>query len=439
MSSVLSRAFARPVALVAALVLSILVGLPGAQARPPVKPGAVMNLVATVTKPAAAYQVATTWTASSNTTAYRVRLTNAAGSVLDNDTVTSTAWTAETTASAGTVVTVSVTPFNGARRGRAVTISRTLTDLTGPTGTFTVAESGLVGTVTQTAVSDDVSAADSITRSIYWGDGSAPQQWTDGTSIDHTYPGQGRYLPVVTLTDVAGNPSEVALDAIVIMDSTAPSGSYSLTPATGWASWTKVSVTQLALSDDFSPAANIERVVDWGDGGVPTPWTSGATLTHVYKVAGTFSPTVVVVDEAGNSAQFASASVTITKDSVAPVVTLTLPRFNKAAVRSWTVLKGRATDAGVGVRVVKVKAIEKRGSVFYAYRPLAKKWVKAGTSRTAAFQKAGLARAVPGANGVWKVRLAKLKLGKLIYRVAGVDRVSNVSKPLVHSQKLTRW
>jgi hypothetical protein len=440
MSFVSSRAVVRPVVLMAAVILSLIVGGPAAQAKPPVRPGLVQALAASVTKPAGAYQLASTWTASSHTTSYRVKLTNTAGTVLDSATVADPAWTATTSAPASSVVTVTVTPYNGTRKGRPATTSKTLPDLTAPTGSFGVTEVGLVGTVTQNALSDDVSPADSISRSIDWGDGSAVQAWTSSTSasIDHSYAAQGRYLPSVTLVDLAGNSATVALDAIVILDTTAPTGSFSATPAAGWASYTKVALTQLTLSDDFSPAPFIQRSVVWGDG-VVTQWASGTTLTHVYTLAGTYTPTVVAADEAGNHADLAAAPVTITKDTAGPAVRLRLPATNRAAVRSWLPIKGVATDAGVGVRVVWIKAVEKRGTAFYAYRPVAKTWVRAGTRQAGAWSKAGLIRVVPTVKGNWQVRLAKLKLGTLTYRVTGVDRVSNKSKTLVHSQKLTRW
>lgn len=438
MSSVLSRALARNAVLMAAVILSLVVGGPAAQAKPPVRPGLVKSLAVSVTKPSSAYRLVATWTASSNTTSYHVKVTNPAGTVLDSDTVTATAWTATATAPSGSVVTVTVTPYNGTRRGRPAQLSKTLPDLTAPTGSFVVSEVGFVGTVTQDALSDDVSSADAITRSIDWGDGSAVQAWTTGTAIDHSYATQGRYLPCVTLVDLAGNSVTVALDAIVIDDTTAPTGSFSATPAAGWASYTKVAVTQLTLSDDFSPAPFIQRSVVWGDG-VVSSWTSGSTLTHVYKVAGSYTPTVVAVDEAGNHSDLAATQVTITKDSVGPLLRLKLPVVNKTAVRSWLPIKGVATDAGVGVRLVRVKAVEKRGTVFYAYRPLTKKWVKAGMTRAGAWQKAGLIRVVPGLSGRWQTRLAHLSLGTLSYKAAAVDRVGNTSKTLTHSQKLTRW
>ena len=42
-------------------------------AAPPIKPGKVTGLAATVTKPAAAYDVAATWNASTQTTGYQVK------------------------------------------------------------------------------------------------------------------------------------------------------------------------------------------------------------------------------------------------------------------------------------------------------------------------------------------------------------------------------
>jgi hypothetical protein len=435
MSSLVPRALTRVAAAIVGLAL--LAGTPAAIAKPPTRPGAVTNLTVAVTKPAAAYNLESSWTAGANTTSFRVQLTNAAGAVLDSATLASTHWTATTTAPGGSVLTVTVTPYNSSRKGPSTPTTTTLPDVTGPSGSYTVDDAGYDGTITQASLSDDVSPASAITRSVGWGDGSPAEPWSSGDTISHNYATQGRYLPTMTLTDLAGNTTVLDLKAIVINDHAAPTGTFSTTPATGWASYTAVALTQLTLSDDFSPAPNIARSVEWGDGTV-SPWPAGGTISHRYLVAGTFTPQVVATDEAGNSAPLAAgSSVTITKDALAPVLRLTLPRTKATSVRSWKVLKGRATDAGVGVRWVQLKAVQKRGKVFYAYRPATRTWVKARTS-VAAFTKAGVLRVTPGTTGLWQAPLARLTLGTLTYRVTGVDQVGNTSKTLAHSQKITK-
>ena len=439
MSTTSGRASTRWVALLAAALLTLLTAFAGqsAQARPPSKPGKVSGLAMVVTKPAAAYRLATSWSAGAKATSYQVRITNAAGTVLDHDTVTAPAWLAVVTAPATSTVRLTVVPVNGSRKGRSSTLSKTLPDLTGPTGTFRVSRAGNDATVTQVALADDVSPASGIVRVIDWADGTAPQPWVSGNTIMHTYPGLGLWRPRVTLTDEHSNTSVLQLAAVVIGDSTAPTGTFSAGPASAWATLTAVKVSQLAIHDDFSPDPYIVRTVAWGDG-TTSRWATGTVLQHVYTGAGTFTPSVSLVDDAGNSARVPAEQVVVRRDATAPRVRLLLPRTNRASARSWRTLKGRATDAGTGVGLVRVRAIEKRGSTWYAYRPGTGHWVRAGALRGRAWARAGSMKAVPRSTGVWRVGLRGLTRGTLVYRVTARDRVGNVSRAVVHSQKLTR-
>ena len=65
-----------------------------ANAAPPVKPGKVTGLTATVTKTSTGYDVASTWVAATNTTSYQVALVDSLGATLDSGSVTATSWTA---------------------------------------------------------------------------------------------------------------------------------------------------------------------------------------------------------------------------------------------------------------------------------------------------------------------------------------------------------
>lgn len=433
------RASTRGVALLAAALLVLLTAFTGqsAQARPPSKPGKVSGLAMVVTKPFAAYRLATSWNSGANATSYQVRITNTAGTVLDSDTVTAPAWVAVVNAPAMSTVRLTVVPVNGTRKGRSSTMSKTLPDLTGPTGTFTVSRVGGDATVTQVALADDVSPATGITRVIDWADGTAPQPWVSGTTIGHTYLGQGLWRPTVTLTDEHANVSVVQLAAVVIGDETAPTGTYSSGPTSAWAKLTSVKLTQLAIHDDYSADQFIVRTVNWGDG-TSSPWASGTELRHVYTTAGTFTPSVGLVDDAGNGAVIPAQQVVVRRDGTAPRVTLALPRTNKASVRSWRTLKGRATDVGTGVQLVRVKAIEKRGARWYAYKPATGRWVRAGLLRGKAWATAGSMMLTPRSSGAWQASLRRLTKGTLVYRVAARDRVGNVSRAIVHTQKLTR-
>ena len=261
-------------------------------AAPPVKPGKVTGLAAVVTKPTAAYAVASTWNSASNATSYKVKLVDAVGTALDSDTVTTPSWSAHAARPVGSVVRVQVTPYRGTRKGSTATISRTLPDLTAPAGTFAVSWTTVNATVTQTALSDDLTAAGSIVRSIDWGEGAGFQSWASGATTQHTYPAvDGLYRPRVKLVDQAGNTDVQTLHAVVIGDDAAPTGTFTAGPAAAWSSLTSVQLTQTSLSDDFSKAADVTRLVDWGDGSAIAAWSSlVAVPTHVYATAGSSRP-----------------------------------------------------------------------------------------------------------------------------------------------------
>jgi PKD repeat protein len=520
------------------MAVAVVVGTAAAvpvAAAPPVRPGKVTGLAATVSKPASAYQLASTWNAATNATSYQVRLVDSGGIALDSGTVTTTSWTASTTKPATSSVTIQVTPVAGTRKGAMVSLTKVLPDVTAPTGTYDVNWTVSTATVTQQALSDDVTPSGSIARLIDWGRGDGYEPWATGDTTTYTYPlADGYYRPRVKLTDQAGNVSEQFLHAVVIGDEAAPTGSFTASPTAAWAGLTAVQLSQTALADDFSPAARVLRLVDWGDGSPIVPWptladvpthvyadagtytpvitledeagntapvaadavtvtrdyaptgaftaspgTAWARLTtvrlsqtaladdytdpaavlrtvswgdgttaawpastavpsHVYAAAGTYTPTVTLEDERGNTAQVAAVPVTVKADTVRPVVKLTVPRTRTGYVASWRTLKGRATDtAGTGVSRVEVRVIEKRGTAWYAFRPATGTWAKT-TTATRAWTKAGIRKVKPTSTGAWSARVGGLRKGTLVVKVVGVDRAANRSATLTRKQLLTR-
>jgi hypothetical protein len=527
-SFVRGSAVAAVVALSAGVVPALTSSADAARAK---RPGKIATATLGVSAPA--YHFDASWSAASATTSYAVRLADVTkGTTLATGTVAAPthSWSADAglaKASAGDTVRLTVTPFNGATKGTAKTASRVLADITAPSGSYRASESVYTATLTQLALADDSGAA-AVTRTVDWGDGSAPETWTGTGPLTHTYATQStfaatvtlkdaagnttvvpvsvpihdttapvgtfavswdnntgdatvtptvtedfpdgwtgsidwadgspseafttsdplthhygqtanRYPVAVTLTDKAGNVATPAVDAVVINDLTAPTGTYTAGPAKAWASYTKVALTQVTETDNWSPAGFVTRSVAWGDGTVTTGTAAAGTVTHVYKVAGTFTPVVTLTDEAHNSsAPIAASAVTVTKDTVAPRVALRLPTLPRTSVRKWTTLRGTVKDAGVGVRAVRVRAVEKRGLYWFAYRPATHRWVKTGKLMSTAFAKTGLQVVTPGSTGGWAARLVNLRKGYLVFHVQGVDRVANVSKVLAHAQKLTR-
>jgi hypothetical protein len=411
-----------------------------AAARPPARPRTVSNLTLSATKPAAAYSIEADWTAAANATSYRVVMTNNLGAVLSQGSVAVTSYTGAVSQAANATVKVSVTAYNGRRHGKAVSKSIVLPDLTAPVASYTVtptdSSDGNV-TIQQTSLSDDLSANAAVSQHIDWGDGTSTDVAGDVSSVPHGYgPTKAVYYPVVTVTDEAGNESSYPLTAVVA-DVTAPTGAFSVSPATAWANWTVVTVSQSALSDDLSAQDKIARMIDWGDGSADA-WAAGASFTHVYTAAGSHSPTVTIADEAGNTSVVPTSAVEVSVDAVAPTTRLFAAAHKRQSVSGWSTLHGRANDSGTGVRVVRVKAIEKRGSVWYAYRAGTRSWVRAGTRVAAAWHKARAARVSTDASHLWSVKLARLTRGVLVTKVSATDNVGNTSAWKSHKVRLTR-
>jgi hypothetical protein len=413
-------------------------GAGSAEAKP-VKPGGVTGLTASVTpvqpgSTSTSYAVSATWGAASGATKYRVALTKG-GVTLSSGNVTTTAWTPTVTSTPGTA-SLSVTPVATHRKGTTVSVPVNLPDVVAPEGSYTSSWVGVNATITEVSLSDDSPVA-GVSRVVSWGDASSPQAWPSDTTLDHTYPGVGRYLPTVTLTDGASNVRVVDVPAVVVGDTTAPTGAFATAPGKAWAAFTPVTVSQSALNDDFTPADMITRSVDWGDGSAPTAWTSGTTTQHVYVTAGSFVPTVTITDEAGNHLDVVTSAVTVKTDSAAPVLKLLLPSAVHS-VKAWKTLRGTATDApGTGVKRVSLRAVEKRGAAWFGYRPATKTWVKAAT-KARAFQKGRAFTLTTNAQNRWTATLAGLRKGALVYKVLATDQVANASATLTHKASLTK-
>ena len=411
-----------------------------AAAKPPARPGTVGNLSLSATKPDAAYSIDANWTAAANATSYRVVVTNTVGTVLDQESVTDISYNGAITQAATTTVKVSVTAYSGRRHGKSITKSLVLPDLTAPSAAYSLAPTNSSDgnvTIEQASLTDDVSGSAAISQHVDWGDGTSVNVAGTVTSIPHGYGStKAVYYPVVTVKDQAGNTDSYPLTAVVA-DVTAPTGTFSVSPASAWANWSVVTVSQSALSDDLSAADKIGRVVDWGDGSTDA-WTDQTTLTHVYPAAGSYSPSVTLADEAGNTALIATSTVDIAADTTAPSTRLLAPAHKQASVRSWATLRGRATDSGTGVRTVRAKAIEKRGAVWYAYRTTTKTWVRAGRTAAAAWHKAQAARVTTDEAGHWSLKLSRLARGVLVAKVSAIDNVGNTSPWKARTVKLSR-
>ncbi len=436
---------------VGALTLVGTMAGPVAQAKP-VKVGALSGLAVQVAKPADGnYELHATWNAASNAAVYRVKLVDGDTlATLETATVTAPAveWETTTELGAGDSLKLTVTPANGTRKGKASTKTVTLPDLTSPTGVYGLT-SRVVTTVTvsQESLVDDVTPAGSIVRAVRWGDnGDVWQNWPNGaTELQHAYPvpspGQTElYALTVRVKDAAANTSTYDLQVRIGDESAPTGGAYDAAPGAAWASLTDVVLAEAsAPTDDFSPNA-LTRSVKWGDAGnVWEEWPVGQTIGHRYATAGNFTPVVRVTDEALNSSEYAADAVTVIVDATAPLISIKKPKSGAASAAKWATVRGTATDAGgTGVGSAVIRAVEKRGTSWYAYKSAKQKWVKAGSTKAAALAKAPWFAATVAPAGAWTAPLAGLKPGVLVVQARATDLVANMSATASKKQRLTR-
>jgi hypothetical protein len=423
-------------ALVAAVAVTTLGAAPAIAGKPAPAP---KNLAATVTAHVnGSYDVGASWDAVPSATSYRVSLTKG-GTTLSSATVTATSWTPTVSSSPGNA-SLSVRGVVGRKPGRTATIVVPFPDVTPPSGTYSSSWDNNTGqaTITQESLTDN-SPVSGVTRVVDWHDPSHPGtvSWTSGTTLQHTYDlTEARYVPTVTLEDAAHNSAVIDVPAVVIKDVDGPTGAFTVAPATGWAGFTQVTVTQNgALSDNWSPADHIARSVDWGDG-TTVGWASGDTLSHVYATAATYAPVVTITDEAHNATVVPTSDVVVSADTTAPVVKVRVPKA-KHSVTAWRTVRGKATDTGTGVKSVWLKAVEKRGAVWYGYNAKTHAWVKAA-SKPKALAKAKAFHRTTDSQGRWTAKLAHLTNGTLVLKARATDRVKNRSATLTRQATLTK-
>lgn len=439
---------ARPIA--GALILALAAGGTvaaqpvSAAPRKPIGPVAGLTILADQITKASSYAVPSDWADLAGATSYDVKLVDVATlAVVDHATVNSSQWTGHTTLGAGKSVRVTVVPLAGTRRGKGKSVGAVLPDLTAPTGVYAVTWDNDTGeaTITQQSLSDDTVAAGSIARSINWDSltGSTFTAWTDPATHDYGV-SAARYVPQVRLSDGKGNTVTLTLPAVVINDTESPTGSFSVTnPAPVWAKFSRVSLVQKDVDDNWTPDAKIKKLVAWGDGTTST-WAGDSVVTkHIYTAAGAFTPTVTLYDEAANPPTVVELpAVTVKADTLAPAVSLFVPTA-PSRIRSWRTLRGKAVDSGVGVRNVVVRIVQKRGTVWYAYKPATKTWVKGGATKAAALKVAGKKTIQPTLTNAWSLNVAGLRRGTLVVQRWGIDKVANISKPANYRQVLKRW
>jgi hypothetical protein len=99
------------------------------------------------------------------------------------------------------------------------------------------------------------------------------------------------------------------------VDKTAPLGTF--TP-NRWSIFPgqSVTLTLTGIKDNVSTAAQIKRVVTWGDGSSSTVSTTAKTVAHTYKSSGKKPITLTLTDAAGNKKVVKSVGPTVVPSSV---------------------------------------------------------------------------------------------------------------------------
>jgi hypothetical protein len=160
-----------------------------------------------------------------------------------------------------------------------------------------------------------------------------------GTTLSSTTVTTPSWTPTVSTTPgtasvsvravVGRRPGKTATTSVVLLDVTAPQGSYSSV----WNNDTGVAtITEDSLSDN-SPVSGVTRKVDWNDGSpVVEDWT-GTPLDHTYSLTqARYVPTVTLEDAAHNQ-KVVDVPAVVIKDIAAPTGT-----FSLAPSTAWALL-----------------------------------------------------------------------------------------------------
>ncbi len=227
------------------------------------------------------------------------------------------------TYSAEGVYTVTLTVLDDEGNSAVCTTTATITAVTvnsAPTVDCSVLE--IAGTVDEILTLDvDATDSDGSIAQYDWdfGDGS-----TDSTTADNTqkaYSAAGTYTISVTVTDDAGATASCSQDIDITEDTTttnvAPTVDCSLFPTTGTVD--EVVTFQAVATDSDGTIAQYDW--DFGDGSTDSTTTDSTTYT--YTSADTYPVTVLVTDNAGDTAQ-CTQDIIISEAAEPAVMTVTI-------------------------------------------------------------------------------------------------------------------
>lgn len=246
-----------------------------------------------------------------------------------------------------------------------------------------------------------------------------------------------------TATSTVQNPShtfQAAGSYTVTLTATGPGGSSTTTRTVTARGPVKVPVASFSASQTSGGVPLHVEFTDTSDN-VPTNWVwdfgDGTTATtqnasHTFDRSGTYTVRLTASNRAGSD----TVTKTVTAEDVTrPVATLREPVSSSTS--SWRSLRGKATDSGSGVASVRLRVVQKRGLVWYAYRGDTRSWVKARRTRASALSRSRLATVRPLAASSWAYRLPGLRRGLIVVKVSAVDRAGNVAPTRTYDRRLT--
>jgi parallel beta-helix repeat protein len=205
-------------------------------------------------------------------------------------------------------------------------------------------------TVSADASASTAGSSPIATYTFDFGDGTTagPQA---GATASHTYQAAGSYTATVTATD--GNALTSTASQAVTVTTQAPIGPaahLSVTPGTGMAPLT-VSADASASTAGSSPIATY--TFDFGDGTTAGP-QAGATASHTYQAAGSYTATVTATD--GNAlTSTASQAVTVNAGgTTAQYINQIATNYSTSTHTSGYVTVWRTGGVGAGDLIIAV-------------------------------------------------------------------------------------
>ena len=230
----------------------------------------------------------------------------------------------------GSAVSTGVTATHKYAAAGPYTVTLTVTDNVGATGTTTQPVtvtnlppaaafaapvcSGLTCPVDGSASSDPDGTIASY--SWNWGDGTAAGT---GATASHTYAATGNYTITLTVTDNAGATAQTTQTANAVAPANKPPTAVIGAPS---CSFLVCSFSGTGSTDTDGTVASYSW--SWGDG---TAAGTGATANHTYAASGTYTVTLTVTDNQGATG---TASVPVTVSSA-----FALDTFTRTLASGW--------------------------------------------------------------------------------------------------------